>query len=91
MPKKFLEVCRVSLWTTNPIHHCLPDCDRAEWRRIVFVRIIPRGRKRFFALCKDCVQALLLWNEGWRLSLRIRLLPEVSAGQECPSSAAQEQ
>jgi len=57
----------------------------------VFVRIVPRGGKRFLAFCEGRVQALLLlWNERRCLSLPIGLLPKVGAGQERPSSAEQD-
>jgi len=56
----------------------------------VFVRVVRRGGRRFFALCEGRVQALLLW-EVWRVPLPIMLLPKADAGQKCPTSTEQEQ
>ena len=95
--ERFWRSWRGFLGTTNATVHHLPDCDRAEWGRVVLLRIVRvpgtpgRGRKQF--VCKACSKALLLlWHEVWRpLPLPIGLLPKVGAGQACSPATEPEQ
>ena len=87
--EQFRRSLRWLLWATNSTIHHLPDCHWAEWRRVLLVRLVPVGRKRF-NICQACGEALLLW-EVWPLPLPIGLLPKAGAGQERSHSAGPDQ